>query len=240
MRQGFTFAEVLITLGIIGIVAAMTLPGLIGNYRKKVTVEKLKTTYTLISNAMERAKVDYGLDYKDWEGSRYEIDDFEFLYATYFKPYMSTFDMKKGQICKKYKCRRGYTILSGAPMYQHDWSGSFRLKNGAFIHIHPYHCGIGEYSDALYIDIDGPEKGENKLGIDTFDFMLTIGRGEKSRYIKNGVFTTVCEQYTRDELLKKCSKEYDGTNCGATGATSCCAALIMQDGWQIKDDYPWK
>ena len=34
-RPGFTLAEVLITLGIIGVVAAMTLPGLVQNYQKK-------------------------------------------------------------------------------------------------------------------------------------------------------------------------------------------------------------
>ena len=35
-QKGFTLAEVLITLGIIGIVAAMTIPNLIENYQKKV------------------------------------------------------------------------------------------------------------------------------------------------------------------------------------------------------------
>lgn len=37
----FTLAEVLITLGIIGIVAAMTIPTLINNYQKKITVTRL-------------------------------------------------------------------------------------------------------------------------------------------------------------------------------------------------------
>ncbi|PWL80398.1 hypothetical protein DBY21_01910 [Candidatus Gastranaerophilales bacterium] len=49
---GFTLAEVLITLGIIGIVAAMTLPSVIGKYQKKVTVERLKKVYTSLSQAL--------------------------------------------------------------------------------------------------------------------------------------------------------------------------------------------
>ena len=240
MKKGFTLAEVLITLGIIGVVAAMTLPALINHYKKRETVEKLKTTYSLISNAMERAKADYGLDYKDWQGSTYKKDDFEFLYSTYFKPYLSTFDARKGKICLKYKCRKEYTVLNGGSFYQHEWSGSFRLKNGAFIHIHPYHCGIGIYSDALYIDVDGPEKGENKLGIDDFDYMLTIGRGDKTTNLRNGILTTPCEQFTREELLEKCSKTSNWTYCNTSGASSCCSTLIMHDGWEIKDDYPWK
>jgi len=124
--------------------------------------------------------------------------------------------------------------------YQYYWSGSFRLKNGAFIHIHPYHCGIGIYSDALYIDVDGPEKGENKLGIDVFDYMLTIGRGDKTTNLRNGILTTPCEQFTREELLEKCSKTSNWTYCNTSGASSCCSTLIMHDGWEIKDDYPWK
>ena len=37
-RAAFTLAEVLITLGIIGVVAAMTIPTLITSYKEKQTV----------------------------------------------------------------------------------------------------------------------------------------------------------------------------------------------------------
>ena len=40
--NGFTLAEVLITLGIIGVVAALTMPALIGNYQKKKLLLDLK------------------------------------------------------------------------------------------------------------------------------------------------------------------------------------------------------
>lgn len=42
MKKAFTMAEVLITLGIIGIVAAMTLPALIKNHQRKETEARLK------------------------------------------------------------------------------------------------------------------------------------------------------------------------------------------------------
>ncbi len=41
-KKGFTLAEILITLGIIGIVAAMTIPTLISNYKKKEYSTKIK------------------------------------------------------------------------------------------------------------------------------------------------------------------------------------------------------
>ncbi|CDE44959.1 unknown [Clostridium sp. CAG:768] len=40
-HQGFTLAEVLITLGIIGIVAAMTMPSVIGNARDKQIIARV-------------------------------------------------------------------------------------------------------------------------------------------------------------------------------------------------------
>ena len=40
-EKSFTLAEVLITLGIIGVVAAMTIPTLISNYQKKEYVARL-------------------------------------------------------------------------------------------------------------------------------------------------------------------------------------------------------
>lgn len=41
-KLGFTLAEVLITLGIIGVVSAITIPSLISKYEKQATVTKLK------------------------------------------------------------------------------------------------------------------------------------------------------------------------------------------------------
>lgn len=40
--KAFTLAEVLITLGIIGVVAAMTLPTVINNFRKKTNSSTVK------------------------------------------------------------------------------------------------------------------------------------------------------------------------------------------------------
>ena len=49
MKKAFTLSEVLITLGVIGIVAAITIPNLMGKYQKQVTVNKLKKINTVLS-----------------------------------------------------------------------------------------------------------------------------------------------------------------------------------------------
>ena len=64
-RVAFTLAEVLITLGIIGVVAAMTIPTLIANYQEKQTVSRLTKAYATISNAYQMAKVENG-DFSSW------------------------------------------------------------------------------------------------------------------------------------------------------------------------------
>ena len=56
--NAFTLAEVLITLGIIGIVAAMTIPTLIQNYQKRAYVAGLQKAYAQLAQAFKLAMAD--------------------------------------------------------------------------------------------------------------------------------------------------------------------------------------
>ena len=56
----FTLAEVLITLGIIGVVAAMTLPAVVGKYRRLVAETKLKKFYSVINQSLARSLAEKG------------------------------------------------------------------------------------------------------------------------------------------------------------------------------------
>ncbi|MFQ8625632.1 MAG: prepilin-type N-terminal cleavage/methylation domain-containing protein [Candidatus Gastranaerophilaceae bacterium] len=58
--NGFTLAEVLITLGIIGIVAAMTMPALIANSKKTEYSSKLKKFYSVMNQAILMSEQDNG------------------------------------------------------------------------------------------------------------------------------------------------------------------------------------
>ena len=64
-KAAFTLAEVLITLGIIGVVAAMTIPNLISKAREKATVAQVKETYSILSQGFRRAIDEYG-DVSSW------------------------------------------------------------------------------------------------------------------------------------------------------------------------------
>ena len=59
---GFTLAEVLITLGIIGVVAAVTLPILVQKYQKKTYIEGLKVGVSIFEQGFKAAMADDGVD----------------------------------------------------------------------------------------------------------------------------------------------------------------------------------
>ena len=85
--KGFTLAEVLITLGIIGVVAAITMPTLINNYKEKATVNKVKKFYSMMSQA-------YLMSVKDnehadsWNVGNGVSSTTARQLASYFKPYL--------------------------------------------------------------------------------------------------------------------------------------------------------
>lgn len=64
--KGFTLAEVLITLGIIGIVVAITIPNIISNYKKIVITNRLKKFYSIVNTAVKLSEAENG-DSKDWD-----------------------------------------------------------------------------------------------------------------------------------------------------------------------------
>lgn len=64
-KMAFTLAEVLITLGIIGVVAALTMPALISNHQDKVKITKLKKAFSVLSNAYIQTQAKYG-DIENW------------------------------------------------------------------------------------------------------------------------------------------------------------------------------
>ncbi len=68
-RFGFTLAEVLITLGIIGVVAAMTIPTLISNTNSAKFKSQYKKTLSTLNQAALMATAQYDLDYASITGA---------------------------------------------------------------------------------------------------------------------------------------------------------------------------
>ena len=152
-HRAFTLAEVLVTLGIIGIVAALTMPAIIANHQKKETVAKLKKVYSVLQQATTFAKQEYG-EVSEWDYS----DPYEFG-QKYFKPYLKV-------IVDSQKERYSYTDLTGQSHAYSTWP-TLILADGTFIFIYfseAYHVNFH-----IGVDINGKQK-PNKLGRDLFVF----------------------------------------------------------------------
>ena len=132
-HAAFTLAEVLITLGIIGVVAAITIPTVIQKYQEKVTVTRLKQTYSIFSQAVELAQVDYG-DINFWNKEVFQ--DEQELVDLFYKRITSHLDNVKNcevsdvySFCKdlsgKYKTLGGQRTAVTA-----ETAHSGILKNG--------------------------------------------------------------------------------------------------------------
>ena len=85
IRCGFTLAEVLITLGIIGVVAAMTIPNLIETYQKTATAQQLKEAYSLITQAAKLYTNETETEFGSFDTQLSEKEFLEKYFSQYLK-----------------------------------------------------------------------------------------------------------------------------------------------------------
>ncbi len=240
-NNGFTLAEVLITLGIIGIVAAMTLPALIAKHKKTVTATQLKKAYSTILQAFTMAQKDYG-DVSQWDFKpqnpvdgdtttlKYALNSFA---KTYLIPYLSVVtDCEAGNNASR-SCFYTWYTTDGTPInyIPRDNIYRFILNNTILISL-TYDNSEGDYSAGsilITVDINGFQK-PNTYSKDIF--VMNIRNNKKYYFGMYGA------GMTRDRLMN-----YQTWGCknksSASNGSIYCGALIQQDGWEIKDDYPW-
>ena len=87
-KYGFTLAEVLITLVIIGVIAAATIPTLINNTKKQEYVSSLKKTYSTLATVTNKIMNDEGMprgDIGGWATSHSAIFNQYKKYLSYIK-----------------------------------------------------------------------------------------------------------------------------------------------------------
>ena len=106
LKKAFTLAEVLVTLSIIGVVSAMTIPTLVRNNQEHQTIAKLKATYSILSQAMKVAEMKNG-PMDEWTTERWTekgASDIAEKLLPYFKVLKDcgTFDEKKECVNSEY------------------------------------------------------------------------------------------------------------------------------------------
>ncbi len=202
----FTLAETLIVMGIIGVVAALTIPNLNSSTNNMEKVTKVKKIYAELNEAHNRATAVYG-PVETWF-----VNDGCTVFSNnptctkrYFNRIIEFMKTSKSCIDSDNGCytSSGKNLYGGNNTY--STYPSAILAGGSSILIQNIACPncncngdgyAGIYCGYIRVDIDGPNKGKNTEGIDIFNFDLTkdgilpTGGGSSwvDNIIKNGCF----------------------------------------------------
>ena len=225
-KAGFTLAEVLITIGIIGTIAAITLPGLTLNITKQQTGPALAKAINTLESANYLAIQ---------QGSVRTMD--QLLAAgsktAYFDSVLNPLlQWRKQTLTKKYY---SYDLKS---VYNTGAGNTYTTKDGiTFLHAAEGPSSLAEsrrkslglgYSGSyytVYIDVNGNAKGPNALGrdlfcvwVDTKGTVIPYGGNAWNAYTGNGV-------------------KWTGNGCGnnkvhPTDALSC-AGSVADNGFKV-------
>ena len=188
-KKAFTLAEVLITLGVIGVVAAITLPTLIAHYKVKQTVASLKSAYSVLSQTFTNIIAIDGTP-DTWNLS--SSDEFRDLFAKYMRNVKKCDDLSEQKCVSDvvYNLHQNYTYNYNVKNYH----SSLVLNNGNVLTFYlnpskyeilkdckssslypiPEFCGL-----VIHVDINGT-KSPNTWGKDRYEFFLTKNRIEPS------------------------------------------------------------
>ena len=238
-RFAFTLAEVLITLAIIGVVAAMTIPTLITNYQKVSQVTKFKKAYATLDNGFKLMLAQEGVEYfaqtqlsKDFaavDGANSIEDALNNNITKYFKTSEICYSESETG-CPMYSVE--YKYLNGeGEAGQLTGMPYFTLSDGAVVYMVP-----GYISLLLYLDTNG-KQGPNLLGRDLFT--LYMGDGPKGFVFgphlrANTAIVDPTVEINTDYF------EQNPEACGVIGSEDIsqaigagCADRIILEGWEM-------
>lgn len=223
-KIAFTLAEVLITLGIIGVVSAMTIPTLMANHRKKVVETKLEKIYSVMNQAINLTNAEYG-DVTNWiidcgssNSPTCSINEVENWFNSTIGKHLETLKTEKT------KNKTDDTLL-------------IYLKDGSILGVTNYIYDMFFYvnSDA----ISNARSGKNYFLFRFNPILLSHQNNEEAQKDLKYSLKPTFEPYsnywngTREQLI-------DGHSFSCAQNHAFCAKLIQYDGWKISKDYPVK
>ena len=213
-KSAFTLAEVLITLGIIGVVAAMTIPTLMTKYQHKVRETEFKKAYSVLQQALYSIDPDMISAWTSNAGDR----DTEFYTELYSKYRVITdedvtdlYKDKKNQFAiKNYNKKEG--AMNNCAQLPTRIAADGSAISGC------YNC----FASWLVIDTNGPKRAPNALGHDIFYFSFN----------KNKLVPVGSPDYSHWEMKPNstyCSKNSTNVRNGASCAYFAVANICPDD-----------
>ena len=231
----FTLAEVLITLGIIGIVAALTIPVLYSKYQQRVPETRFERVYSDLTKAFNAGAIENGEEYfmQSWQMSY--NDYIEYVYQNYLKPHIRMMDVVTfGGLEKKYNAKKPQKVF---------WTWS-------------QHIFIIDKRTFISFDSDGKTILVVLLNNDNFDFsnikdgvnLFSLGtpfccNNDKCASLSscpnhNLKPISAWTNYPTEKLVEFCKEGKDIAWQG--GKRGFCTQALIQNGFKFPKGYPFK
>lgn len=226
---GFTLSEVLLTLGIIGVIAALTIPQLVSNYQKKVVPIRLKKMYNTLWNAIYMAEEENGPT-DNWTFN--DDDEAREFYKTQIKSRMKCVDRKVN--------RSYYFEGMNCSLPDGSYIVLYNMRSYGLLEVIFY-----PFSDKKSLSYNyatpGNKHRRNYFICNVWLAPRKVAGSELPAKTEVNVMNQDATKVPREKLLNgpgPGNSPYEYCGNGGTGAASC-FQLIKRDGWEIKDDYPW-
>ena len=261
-QNAFTLAEVLITLAIVGIVAALTLPNLIENYKKTVLVNQLKKSMAVAENGFKLIMAKEGvtklsdtelwqkLDNKGAYGLHMTQAFLDELKTYFASDHACTSNYSSGLECDFYYRSADYNKIAikqlNGNLMDREYLGTdyaIYLKDGSIM-------GLSVFFSTISLDVNGL-KAPNQLGRDIFVFKLNDnGKLEPFKnecksleeYVEE-TLSTIPEEYRESQkpaIVSHYTHYISGScyHCDSRfemdyGKYNSCAQKIISDGWKM-------
>ena len=214
--KGFTLAEVLLTLAIIGVVAALTIPAVVTKVTKDQYVVGLKKAYNTLKAVEREARQEHG-EMENWDWSGTSTQQFE-------KYFLSHFDILKncGATTEKGCFAEGLTSLGGGSAGNYNSAYYYKIVTSdgmswAYEEV-SYPTIPLRAQAAFWVDVNGL-KGPNRYGRDIFLFDVfpsNLGIKPSGSYYGNGVTPMP-------------TSDVDA-NCNTSSWGDFCAAKVLSEG----------
>ncbi len=221
-KRALTLAEVLITLGIIGIVSAMTIPTLYTNYQKRLTLTRLKKTYSQLNQLVKTIDEENGLSVLAGRPSdfvpKYILPHFAgaTLYsaspnheqAMCHNPKHAYYAVKNRKAQYNSLVSGGYCAGYISTPFMPSYTVSVELPDGTCIGFNQFVNNTNLYPyGTIFVDVNGSANPPNCFGKDLFFFY-----------------------YDENSGSVKAADWYGSYN----------AYKIIKNGWTFPKSYPWK
>ncbi len=245
--KAFTLAEVLITLGVIGVVSALTLPILVNHHRNSVALAGLKVAYAKINDGFLFMRSDENVDdlrnlpvFREMDSENFQDEEVQSSLDLQMRKYFNIVkSYKAGESCADcpvYVQMNGE--LSAGGQYDYAWRGFSTDGMIYFMHLSGPQTAentgkIQSIVAYFFVDINGT-KLPNKWGKDMFQFALA----------QNGLLYSAWGKELSEAMPQ--SQTYWGSNssgCGSpankdvsTSTGYACTARIIENSWKIDYD----